>query len=631
MTIAKYVVCSALPIVFAGAAAAQPIETVLITASSLAPVSLQQSGSAVSVITGDLIEQRQIETVFDVLREVPGVAVSRTGTLGSLSQIRIRGAESNHTLVLIDGVEANDPASLSEFNFAHLLSPGIERIEVLRGPQSALWGADAVAGVVNVLTVAPRPGLFARGSAEGGSFATRQVTLLGNAGNETMGAVVDGAYLKTAGINIARTGSEKDGYENLTLGARAFFEPAPQLALSGAFRHINGNSDFDNGFPYPDDTDDYTQAAQDYGRAQAKLTLLGGALDATAGYGLTRTRTDNLSAGLLNDGIRGEKDRFDLLANGTWSGMFGHAMLRQRVSVLGETADERFEQRFVNLSIADQKQSLTESGIAAEYWAAFDERIFLSLGARQDWNDRSADATTWRVTGSALLPNSAVRLHASAGTGVKNPDFYELYGFVPLSFVGNPDLKPERSLGFDGGVEVTLFGERLLADATYFHADLEHEIFTDFAVFPSTARNASGESTRQGVELAAKALLADGLTLSGAYTYTESEEEGGAEELRRPHHVASLNLDYRFLMDRAALNFGADIHGAQRDTDFATFAQVTLPAYTLVRAAASYEVAPHWQLTARIENALDEDYEEVVGYRTRGFGIFAGLRAAIGE
>ena len=105
----------------------------------------------------------------------------------------------------------------------------------------------------------------------------------------------------------------------------------------------------------------------------------------------------------------------------------------------------------------------------------------------------------------------------------------------------------------------------------------------------------------------------------------------GAEELRRPRHIASLNLDYRFLMDRASLNLGADIHGAQRDTDFATFAQVTLPAYTLVRVAGSYEFAPHWQLTARVENALDEDYEEVVGYRTRGFGIFAGLRAAVGQ
>jgi vitamin B12 transporter len=630
MSFRRSIAFLSVPAFLVSAAAAQPVETVVITAS-LTPIDIEQAGSAVSILSGDLLQQRQISTVFDALREVPGVAVSRTGTLGSLSQVRIRGGESNHTLVLIDGVEANDPASLSEFNFANLLSPGIERIEVLRGPQSALWGADAVSGVVNVTTVAPRAGTYARAAAEGGSFDTRQVSLLGNAGTETMGAVVDAAYLKTAGINIARTGSEKDGYENLTLGARAFFQPVKDFVVSGAFRHINGNSDFDGGFPYPSDTDDYTHAAQTYGRVQGKGVLFGGALEAIAGYALTRTRTDNFSSGALSDGIEGTKDRFDLQLNTNWPGMFSGAMLRQRVSVLGETAAETFEQRFVTFPLADQKQDLRESGLAAEYWVGFEERVFVSLGARHDWNQRFADATTWRATVSARLPNTAARLHASAGTGVKNPDFYELYGFVPSSFVGNPDLKPERSFGFDAGVEAHVFGDRLLVDATYFHADLEHEIFTDFAVFPSTARNAGGDSTRQGVELAARAELAEGLTLSGAYTFTESTEEGGVQELRRPRHVASVNLDYRFAGDRALLNLGADLHGAQRDTDFGTFTQVTLPAYTLVRVAGSYELVKGWQLTARIENALDEDYEEVVGYRTRGFGIFAGLRAAVGE
>jgi vitamin B12 transporter len=226
------------------------------------------------------------------------------------------------------------------------------------------------------------------------------------------------------------------------------------------------------------------------------------------------------------------------------------------------------------------------------------------------------------------LPANA-RLHASAGTGVKNPDFFELFGFVPSTFVGNPDLRPERSFGYDAGIEFNPFA-RAGVDVTYFHADLENEIFTDFSVFPSTARNADGESERQGVEVAARAVLMPGLVLSGVYTYTDSTS-AGAQELRRPHHVGAVDLTWCFAADRAELSLGADFHGTQRDTDFGSFQTVTLPAYTLVRAAGAYDLGNGVELTARIENLFGEEYEEVVGYRTRGFGAFAGIRARIGE
>lgn len=604
-------------------------ENVIITASRM-PVASSAVGSAVTVLDGAVLQERQITTLYDALREVPGVAVSRTGTLGSLSQVRIRGGESNHTLVLIDGVEANDPAASSEFNFAHLMTAGIERVEILRGPQSALWGADAVSGVVNILTVAPRSGLFAHGDAEGGSFGTWAGSALVNTGGEQTAAVVDANYTVTAGNNIARTGGENDGYESLTLGARGFFRVSPAFEISGSLRHTNTRSEFDTGFPYPTDSDDYSKSNQTYGRVQGKFSLFNGVLNGAVAAALTDSRARNYSAGAFSDSLDGRKERYDVLLNGNWSGMAFGTEVTQRLSAAAETAREKFSQRFVTLDIADQKRTQIESGIAGEYWAGFGDTVFLSLGLRHDWNDSFADSTTWRTTLSTLLPGTPLRLHSSAGTGVKNPDFYELYGFVPSSFVGNPALTPEESFGYDFGVEATLFNNRALVDVTYFHADLQDEIFTDFAVFPSTALNATEDSSGQGLEILGRADLGGGFALSAAYTYTEARESG-ADELRRPHHIGSVDLDYRFMGDKAFVGLGVDFHGEQQDTDFGTFSQLTLPGYALLRVSGSYDIAPGIALTARVENALDESYEEVVGYRARGLGVFAGIRASIGE
>lgn len=606
------------------------VEEVVITASRV-PVAREQSGSAITIIDGSTLRDRQIPTVFDALREVPGVAVSRTGALGGLAQIRIRGGEANHTLTLIDGVEANDPAASSQFNFAHLMSANIERVEILRGPQSALWGADAVSGVVHIVTATPRSGFFASGAAEGGSFGTHLLSGLINAGDENFGVVLDGLTFKTHGSNISRTGNEKDGYENTTLGARAFFQASPHFRLDANVRNVTSRVDFDTGFPYPVDSDDFTEAVQSYGRAQATIDFWDGMGEAILGASLTQTRSDNFSGGTLANAVDGEKTKFEMAANFSWqSEMFG-APARQRISVVGETVRERFSQVFVTLAAADQNQSIGKDGVAVEYWLGFDQRLFLSLSARHDWNQRFSNTVTWRTTLSApVAPVAAVRVHASAGTGVKNPDFFELFGFTPATFVGNPSLKPERSFGTDVGLEVSLLSGMVLLDATYFHSDLENEIFTDFTVSPNTARNAAGGSKRSGLELAASAELGSGWSLSGTYTYTDSSV-GGTAELRRPYNIGSLNIDYRFAQGAGLVTLGADFHGEQRDTDFATFTAVNLPAYTLVRLAGSYDIGNGLALTARIENALDEDYEEIVGYRARGIGVFVGIRAAIGQ
>lgn len=622
---------------FGASARADEAETVVVTASRV-PIDADQSGSAVTVLMGDTLRARQIDQLYDALRDVPGVEVSRTGTVGSFAQIRIRGAEAGHELVLIDGVRVNDPAASGEgFNFANMLTAAIERVEVLRGPQSALWGADALAGVVNIVTVAPHEGFDARASAEYGSFDTKQVSALVNIGGEHYGAVFDGAWLDTSGTNIAHNGHEDDGHRNLSFGMRAKADVSETFHLSAALHHVDTRTDIEatdflGTFSIPLDAGDFSKFAATYGRVQASADLFDGVLEAIAGASFTRTRVSDYTSPFgapfdvaFNDRLRGGENRFDLQANIRWSP-------DQRLTLLAETVRDTFDMVRLDLPSASQSQHETHSGVAGEYWIAINDAVFVSLGARHDWNEAFADSTTWRATISARL-DPAWRLHASAGTGVKNPDFFELFGFFPApAFEGNPNLKPEKSLGFDVGLEWRL-APGIVADVTYFHADLEDEIFTDFSVFPNTARNASGESRRQGVEISGHADLGDGLTLDAAYTYLDAKQNG-EDEIRRPHHIASANLDWRFADDRALLNLGIDYHGSQPDTAFLNAPPFSMPvrldAYTLVHVAASYEVSPGVELTARIENALDEKYEEVFGFRTQGFGAFAGVKVRVG-
>jgi vitamin B12 transporter len=631
---------------FAAQADDAQLEPVIVTASR-APITATQSGSALSLIDGATLQLRQVPFLFDALSETPSVAVSRSGPTGSLSQIRMRGGEANHTLVLIDGAEANDPASYSEFNFAGLLSDSIERVEILRGPQSALWGSAAVTGVINVITRAPQTGVFGEARGEYGSFDTKSFSGLFNAGTETYGAVLDGAVFDSAGSNISRTGNESDGYHNVSLDGRGFAKLAPNLTLSLSLHHVQARTetdttDYSGALSIPTDSGDYQKWRATYGRAEAKAEFFDGAIETIAGMSLTRTETKDYTSSYsnnygfgspwdvaFNDALKGGKTKYDLQTNLNWQGQLANAPLRQRFSLVGDTARETFSQLNLNYSAANQSVALDQSGVAAEYWLGWDERVFLSLGARHDWNTRFSDSSTWRATLSALIPGTTGRVHMSTGTGVKNPDFYELFGYAPTSFVGNPALKPETSFGYDAGVAWRFWQDRIATDITYFRADLENEIYTDYSVYPSTTRNASGHSLRQGVEVSASAKLGGGLSLDTSYTYTQSYAADDTVELRRPRHMASLSLDYRFDDERAFVSLGADFHGSQRDTAFlnvAPYSQpVTLASYTLLRLAGSYQLRPDLRLTARIENAGNTHYEEVYGYRASGFATYLGV------
>ncbi|MFN3231523.1 MAG: TonB-dependent receptor plug domain-containing protein [Alphaproteobacteria bacterium] len=614
----------------------------IVTTGARTPTAADTLGTSISLLEGEEIERRQIPVMSDLLRAIPGLAVNRAGAAGQLTQVRIRGAEGNHTLVLIDGIEANELNFNGEFDFSGLLAIGIERVEILRGAQSALYGSDAIGGVINVITKGGEPGFEAAASAEGGSFGTFQATALISGGVERFTGAVSAGYLETDGINLSRFGDEKDGSRIVTVNGKAratlFENVTAQAMLRYAdTRADNDGQDFDfpptptNGLAIDNMNRQFIE--QLYTGFNLDGSFFEGGLEFKTSVGFSRSEREFVNDS--NDLTGNEGERLKLTQQFTtnfdaWGGK--HTLT---------AAYEREEMDFENFgavpdALENQRRSDNQDSFIGEYRLGVADQVYLSAGIRHDDNALFDNATTYRVAGAWLIPSSGTRLHGSWGTAVTNPGFFELFGFFPDFFLGNPNLQPEKSESFDIGVEQRFFDDRLKLDVTYFNADLTDEIVTvfDFATFLSTVENLDGKSKREGVEVILAAQLSDQLSLSGSYTYTKSRQPDGMREVRRPKHIANFNANYAFGDGRGNLNLDVSYNGKQLDNEFIAAtpeARVTLDSYVLVTLAAEYQLTDNIALFGRIENALDQDYEEVFSFRSPGIGAYGGLRVRLGE
>ena len=255
----------------------------------------------------------------------------------------------------------------------------------------------------------------------------------------------------------------------------------------------------------------------------------------------------------------------------------------------------------------------------------------ISIAQRQDFNDPFKDEYTWRYSLSQKLGPTGARVHSSIGRGVTNPSFIEQFGFFSSTFVPNPNLAPESSIGWDAGWEQTLWNGRVVVDVTYFNSRLQHEIVPISVLVngqnKSSVRNLDGESTRQGVETTGKFSPLDWLTLSATYTYTDARDDQGVQEIRRPKHAASGSATVLFLDGRGKATFNVVYNGKMPDTLFTFPSQpVTLAAYTLVGGIVSYDVTPWAAVYVRAENVFNKQYEEVYSYRSPGAAVYAGMK-----
>ena len=623
-----------LPVVSATAVAAGKMETIIVTASRT-PLALSDTASAVSIFSAAEIQQRNASSIAELLREIPGFALSQQGSKGAVTQLRVRGAEANQVLVLIDGIEVNDVAQGSEFNFAHLLTSQIQRIEVIRGPQSALWGSDALAGAINVQTLADTPGQSAgqaQANMEIGSFNSRAygTSLLTAGENYQLGLGL--SDYSTDGTNISRQGGEADGYANTSVNLHGRYTTAADLQLGFSYRYTGATTAYDDidyvvtGLPV--DADFRTESRQAYSRVFARYGLFDDLLHQTLSLARADTDNVNLAGQITPDSSRGLRDKITLQTDLT--------MGAQTVTVLLEHEREDYGQRGTATFFGDPNKDLASrtNALAAEYRLNADS-FDLSLSARQENNSEFDNAMSWRTT-AAWHSGRHTTWFASLGKAVKNPTFTERFGFFD-TFLGNPDLQPEQSRGWELGVRQQLLQADLDLSASWFHSTLQNEIngfvyAADIGAF--TAANSNDVSRRQGLELEAHWTVSNNLALRGSYTYLDAIEVASngsdKDEVRRPRHTLSLNGNYAW--DRSQLNMTLLYTGRQSDDFFPPFppyqARVNLDAYTLLHVAASHKLSDQLQLSLGLDNLLAENYEEVYGFQAPGRSARLGLRYA---
>lgn len=592
---------------------ASPLEEVVVT-SSRVPMPLREVGTSISVVTQQEITELGFASLYDVLRTQPGVSVTNTGGTGSAAALRIRGEEGYRTLVLLDGIDISDTSGPQVSpRFEQLLSSGVQRVEILRGPQGLMYGADA-GGVVNISTIAPSEGFGGEVSAEGGRYGSRQLAGNLGGGNDTVDFNLSGTDFKTDGFNARTTDTvlqDDDGYDNSTANARLGYNATEKLRLSLVGRSVEGKNRFDDCFTVdtfaPTDRcrDDYEQQAwrvaadYDAGRFSHQLA-----------YNGNDTDRKFYSDGQSSFRTKGELERSSYL--GSFSASEG---LRLVYGVDLETE---------SLDDDSLDESRDQNGYYFEYQGGFDNRLFITAGTRYDDNDDFGSHTSYRVSSAYLfeLAGGELKLKGAYGTGFRAPSLYEIaynngsFAYPPAS---DTTLKEEQSKGYDFGLS-WLAASGLYLEAVYFDQKVEDEIYFDLVDYSGYLQR-NGDTDSSGVELVAEWPLLESLALSANYTFNDTETSSGASRPYRPKHLANLGLNWRTLAGKLVLGASWRMSRDAEDID-----GTGLDNYQLLELTASYQLVEDLQLYGRLENALDEDYEEVPTYNTSGAAGYAGLR-----
>jgi vitamin B12 transporter len=611
----------------ARAADAEDLQQIVVTATRV-PTPVLEVASSITVITAADIEARQERTFTDVLKDVPGLNVVQTGGPGGVTSVFMRGTNSNHTKVLVDGIDLSDPSnSTGAFDFGQLLTQDIERVEVLRGPQSGLYGSDAIGGVINIITKSGSGPAKLSAALEGGSFDTfnQAGTLSGSADAFSYSASVahyHAGSVPVTPLDLLQPGEARnnDYDDNLTFSTKLglaltqSFDLGLVARYSDVHLHTTGEDySFDPpylGYPAPEQT---TAATTEYfTRLTAHLVSFDGALEQTLGLAYSHLRTSTVepeTPAALNTGERRKAD---------WQGNVKLAPTETLVLGAEYERDEIEQPLDADVHISSGYAELQSQ--VGEHW-------FSALNVRYDDNSRFGSKVTYRFAPAWLITQTDTKLRASIGTGFKAPTLSELYQDFPPSFFANPNLKPESSTGWDAGFEQGFAQGTVRLGVTYFYNRIRDLITTD--VTGTTYANV-GRATTDGIEsfIAWQPLKA--LTLRADYTYTEATDDVLQQELlRRPKHKGDFIAEWHplnpWLLSLDVLAVGGWIDG---NRDFSV-PRLDAPGYTTVNLATSYDLTPHLTLFARIDNLFDRHYENPIGFLQPSLGAFAGVKVKL--
>ena len=575
----------------------------VVVSASRVPVPAEHVGSSVTVFSAEEIKKRQPNFVHELLREVPSVAVSQTGANGGNAQVRIRGAEADHTLVLIDGLDMGNPFGNGEFEFQHLPVSSIESIEVLRGPQSSIHGSETIGGVIQITTPIPEEGTASSASIELGSHSTKNARAYIGTSNEQFFTAASISLSETEGISAKTDNTERDGFENRFLHLKSGVNLGENVDLSAVLIRIQSDSEYDECYPDP-----YPDPPSNDCVGKDRKTVFGITLNFDQGddhinhqlkFSKSRHVRNNFADGTRTTTSVGETDK--LVYQGTLDLQTKAADHSTTFAVEKETSKVDSTSLFIAPGI------LKFQSYILEHRANLQDSLILSVSARRDDNRKNnfSSRNTYRAT-AAWIPNDQVRLHGSYGTGVKNPTTTEIFGYGD-EWEPNPDLIPETSKGWDVGVEKEIDALGLTLDATYFNNKITNLIATDYDdsenySCPCRSINQPGVSTIKGWELSAKGHVGENYEVSGHVTISKGFDAEDEELVRRPSQIASLNI-YRqsqFWGRKGGLNLNIQHTGTQTDLG------MDLGKFTVVDLSSSLQLTPKMQLTGKITNLFDE-------------------------
>jgi vitamin B12 transporter len=572
--------------------------------------------TAVSAIDFDEIALRGYAELSEVLRTQPGIAVSNSGGIGKVTALRIRGEEPYRTMLIIDGVKAVDasaPQVAPSFD-SLLATTDLARIEVLRGPQGFIYGADA-GGVVNVMTKRGADELSGELGVEYGAYDLRKVDAAFSGGGERGDYYVSVTDLTTGGFNSQTADTvlrDKDGADNTTLHAKLGWNVSDALRLQLVARNIDAADDYDGCFSSVTFAVVHDCAATtDQTIYKLSADLASGAFSHAFGFSNVDIARRDFSEGALAFASEGEVGRLEYTGSYTPSAaltlVYGLDLQRERV--VGDP----------------EKLARDQDGYYVEYQGAFDERLFLSAGVRYDDNEDFGAHTSTRVSAAyvqALAAGRSLKYRASYGTGFRAPSLYEIaYDRGPFAFPPAAGLRlaEETSAGYDVGLEYDA-ARRLHVELTYFDQHIDDEIFFDLVAFSGYLQS-MGRSRSEGVELAAAAALGERFELNANVTYNRTEDSAGVPRLRRPKELANVSLVYRAREGR--LELASNYRWAHAAVDVGG---VALDDYFVLDLSARYSLREKLELYGRLQNATAERYQEVLGYNAAGRAAYAGVR-----
>jgi vitamin B12 transporter len=597
------------------------LEAVVVTATRI-PTPEIQVASSMTVVTAEDIEARQERTLPDVLKDVPGLNVIQSGGPGAQTSVFMRGTDSNHTKVLVDGIDVSDPSNPNAtFDFGQFLTQDIERVEVLRGPQSGLYGSDAIGGVINIITKSGQGPLRAALSAEGGSFDTFNQTGSISGSDEQFHYSANLEHFHSGEtpvtpLDLLAPGEQRidDYYDNFTASTKLGLDVTQDFDLGLVARYTNTHlfytgQDY-NVFPtIPDAQQSESNTNEYYGRITAHLISFDGVLSQTLGVAYTRNETATLEPQTPETVNTGDRVKLDW--QGTIKVSSAHTLL------LG--AEDSLEEISQPISATTR----IASGYA-ELQSQLAERWFSALNVRYDANDRFGDKVTYRFAPTYVNTDTETKLKASVGSGFKAPSLSELFQNFPPYFYADPNLKPESSTGYDAGFEQGLMNNTLRFGATAFYNRIRDLITSNVT---DTSYANIGRATTEGIESFVSYQPIKQLVLRVDYTFTEASDDILHQELvRRPKNKGTFNAEWHatdaLLFDVNVLSVGTWVDG---NRDF-SIPRLDAPPYTTVNLATSYDLNARIAVFARIDNLFDRHYENPVGFLQPSIGAFAGIK-----